>query len=95
MTPTQQLVLTIIGTFITAAGVSSPFILHRFNKRDRKIELLETKNDLLEKANHKLELQNLELRVTGWPLISCLGSYQQEKRPVRSLHEVVSSKARR
>lgn len=65
MTPMQQLVLAIIGTLIAASGLVSPFILHRFNKRDHKIELLETKNDLLEKANFKLELQNVELRVTG------------------------------
>lgn len=65
MSPGLQLLFAILGTLLATVTLLSPFIIHRFAKRDRENELLKTKNELLEKANHKLEMQNLELRITG------------------------------
>lgn len=52
-------VVSIVGSTITA------ILVYVLTQKNKKIELLEQKNELLDKANRKLDLQVLKLELTG------------------------------
>lgn len=60
-----EIVAATLGSIGVVCTPIIGWVRSRFAVKDRKIELLEAKNEVLEKANNKLELQNLEQRIIG------------------------------